>query len=111
MAILKPLKIHDLIAGSTVWSDELWDRALTYLLERTSTPEALVMAECIRSPERPWLVRKIDHLRDFRDVPPTVLLGAFDWMRYHKAARQRPHIDIDVQQRPLSYYDTPGLGQ
>lgn len=111
MARIKPLKLHDLIAGSTVWSEELWASALGYLLERTSTLDALVMAEVIGIHERPWLVHKIDYLRDFRDFPPTVLLGAFDWMRYQKAARQRPHIDIEVEQRPLSYYDTPGFGQ
>ena len=111
MSTLKPLKLHNLIAGSTAWSDELWDRALAYLLERTSTPDALVMAEVIGSHERPWLVHKIDHLREFRDFPPTVLLGAFDWMRYQKAVRQHPGINIAVEQRPSSYYSIAGLGQ
>lgn len=97
---LKPLKLHDLLAGTMVWSDELWASALVYLLERTSTPDVLVMAEVIGIQERPWLVHKIDYLRGLRDVAPTVLLGAFDWMRYQKAARQRPHVAIEVEQRP-----------
>lgn len=81
--LLKPLKLHDLIGGQTTWTDELWKEALAYLLERIGTMQAIYMTEQLhhdgtRLPNYP---HKIDYLREFRDYPPTVLLGVFDLMR------------------------------
>lgn len=83
---LKPLKIHELLGGQTAWTDELWDQALSYLLERVGTMEAIFMAEQLhhddtRLPDYP---HKIDFLREFREYPPTVLLGVFDLVRVRK---------------------------
>lgn len=80
---LKPVKLHELIGGQTTWTDEMWDAALEYMLERIGTMQAIFMAEQLhhdgtRLPNYP---HKIDYLREFRDYPPTVLLGAFDLMR------------------------------
>lgn len=87
MRNLKSVKLHSLIAGTTVWTEELWEGALAYLLENTATPDAQVMAEMLDSPVSEYSVYKIDYLRQFRQLPPTVVLGAFDWMRFLKDAR------------------------
>jgi hypothetical protein len=42
------------------------------------------MAEIFYSGHAPNYPHKIDFLREFRDYPPTVLLGAFDLMRQRK---------------------------
>jgi hypothetical protein len=83
---LKPLRLHELIGGATVWTDELWDMAMGYLLERVGTMQAIFLAEQLhhdgtRVPDYP---HKVDFLREFRQYPPTVLLGAFDFMRVRK---------------------------
>lgn len=87
MAELKPIKLHNIIGSTTVWTDDLWDEALNYLLENTGTLDALAMAETLFGDDRPNYLHKIDYLREFRAYPPTVLLGAFDFMRHHKTAR------------------------
>jgi hypothetical protein len=85
--LLKPLKLHELIAGATVWTDELWSEVSTYLLERVGTMDAISMAEQLHSDgtELPDYPHKIDFLREFHDYPPTVLLGSFDLMRVWKS--------------------------
>ncbi len=83
---LKPLKIHQLIGERIIWTDELWDEALEYLLGRVGTVDAMDMSvvlhsingldrDTVRSPH------KVDYLRQFRDYPPTLLLGIFDLVR------------------------------
>ena len=93
MVNLKPLKLHDIIGTATAWTDELWDRALTYLLDHTSTFDALAMAEVISSGPVPNYPYKIDFLREFRSYPPTVLLGAFDLMRVRKLGDGRSAVN------------------
>jgi hypothetical protein len=39
------------------------------------------MAECLIGRQLPDYPRKIDFLREFRRYSPTVLLGAFDYVR------------------------------
>jgi hypothetical protein len=87
MPDLKPLKLHTIIGSNTVWTDELWNAALTYLLERIGTHDALAMTESFYGDHAPGYPHKIDYLREFRSYPPTVLLGAFDLMRFNKEAR------------------------
>jgi hypothetical protein len=86
MRHLNQVKLHELIGSATVWTDDLWDDALDYLVENTATPDAIVMAEIVLGDEQAPHLYKVDYLRDFRGFPPTVLLGAFDLMRYRKAA-------------------------
>jgi hypothetical protein len=86
MTSLKPLKLHRIIGPTTAWTDDLWNEALAYLLERVGTTQSIFMAEQLhhddtRLPDYP---HKIDFLREFRDYPPTVLLGSFDLMRQRK---------------------------
>lgn len=83
MTNLKPLKLHDIIRTATVWTDEMWDKSLTYLLGYTSTLDALAMAETLYRDQAPNYLHKIDFLREFRRYPPTTLLGAFDLMRFN----------------------------
>jgi hypothetical protein len=63
MTQLKPLKIHSIIGTSTVWTDELWDEALTYLLERTGTLQVLAMCQVLHDDELPNSLHKIDPAR------------------------------------------------
>jgi hypothetical protein len=84
MSNLKPLKLHEIIGTSTVWTDELWDEALAYLLQRVGTREAVKMALFLLLPNGknlPDYPHKIDFLREFRKYPPTLLLGIFDVVR------------------------------
>lgn len=83
MAKLNPLKLHTIIGTSTEWTDGLWDDALRYLLENTSTVDALAMTETL--PTLLAFPHKIDYLREFHNYPPTLLLGAFDLMRARKS--------------------------
>jgi hypothetical protein len=81
---LKPRKLHGIIGTSTIWTDGLWHESLTYLLGNAGTLDALVMVEVLPL-YRPSDTRyKIDYLREFRAYSPTLLLGAFDLMRYLK---------------------------
>jgi hypothetical protein len=88
MANLKPLKLHTILGTSTVWTDELWDEALTYLLEWANTFDALAMAQVLHGTYPPNYPHKIDFLREFRAYPPTVLLGAFDLTRARMDAQK-----------------------
>jgi hypothetical protein len=85
MAKLHPLKLHTIIGTSTEWTDELWDDALHYLLENTSTLDVLAMTETL--PTLLAFSHKIDYLREFHNYPPTLVLGAFDLMRALKSGR------------------------
>lgn len=79
---LKPVKLHDLLGASPTWTDELWDASLTYLLDRVGTVDAILMVQVL--PGRsgaPQHLFKIDYIREFRQYPPTLLLGAFDAVR------------------------------
>lgn len=87
MTNLKPLKLHTILGTSTVWTDELWDEALSYLLDRVGTLDVLTMAEVLPDSAVPHSPHKIDYLRVFRLYPPTLLLGAFDYMRAVKKER------------------------
>jgi len=84
MSDVKPLKLHAIIGTSTVWTDELWDDALTYLLERISTVDTLMMARTLHGEHVPNYPHKVDFLREFRKYPPTVLLGIFDLVRWKR---------------------------
>jgi hypothetical protein len=87
---LKPLKIHALIGQQAAWTDELWDEALTYLLERLGTADAVDMAlalAAITNVHVPQSYHKIDYLRIFRDYPPSILLGMFDLTRRRRENR------------------------
>ena len=86
MAKLKPLKLHETIGTSTLWTDELWDKVLTYVLANTATPDALTMIEVLETDNirLSGFAQKTDYLREFHKYPPTVLLGAFDLMRWRK---------------------------
>ncbi len=86
MADLKPLKLHAIVGTATVWTDELWSEALTYLLERVGTIEAIFMAQQLHSDgsRLPDYPHKVDFLREFRGYPPTVLLGVFDLARVRR---------------------------
>lgn len=83
MTKLKPARLHEILGTSTVWTDELWDQALTYLLSSVETLGALEMVKALDGVQ-PLTnsIHKIDYLRQFRTYPPTVLLGAFDLMRW-----------------------------
>lgn len=87
MANLKSLKLHQLIGTSTVWTDELWDEALTYLLDRVGTLDVLTMVDVLPESALPHSPYKVDYLRVFRRYPPTLLLGAFDYLRAVKESR------------------------
>lgn len=87
MRQLNPVKLHELIASATLWTDELWNAALAYVLENTATPDAIVMARMVLGSELSQHMYKIDYLREFRGWPPTVLPGAFDLMRHQKWVR------------------------
>ncbi|TWP45973.1 hypothetical protein FKR81_37770 [Lentzea tibetensis] len=90
MTKLKPLKLHEIIGTSTEWTDELWDEALRYLLERTGTFQVLFMVQVLPNYEAlPDYLHKFDFLREFRNYPPTLLLGAFDLMRARWPGRRR----------------------
>ncbi len=91
METLKPVKIHAIIGTSTVWSDELWGQALSYLRESTGTFDVLAMAETLYGDNLPNYPHKIDFLREFRDFPPTTSLGAFDRMRVLKFGSHDAH--------------------
>ena len=84
MARLKPIKLHLLLGSVTEWTDEMWDEALMYVLENTSTHDAVTMARLIRADRLPDYLHKVDFLRDFRDYPPTMLLAAYDLQRKQK---------------------------
>ena len=84
MSNLKPLKLHSLLGASTVWTDELWDEALRYLLDRVGTVDVLIMVCVLPDDVLPHSPHKVDYLRVFRQYPPTFLLGAFDYMRAAK---------------------------
>jgi hypothetical protein len=85
MPNLKPLKLHSVIGASTEWTDELWDEALVYLLDRVGTFDVLMMVDVLPDSVLPQSPHKVDYLRVFRQYPPTLLLGAFDYMRAMKA--------------------------
>lgn len=74
---LKPLKIHELIGGATAWTDDQWNAAIIYLLERVGTMEAIFMAEQLHhdGASVPNYPHKVDFLREFRQYPPTVCLA------------------------------------
>lgn len=97
MSKLNSVKLHSIIGTSTVWTDEAWNNALTYLLENTSTIDAIAMTRGL-GPEPPGHTHKIDYLREFRSYPPTVLLGAFDMMRAEKVRAAEP----DTQNRRVT---------
>lgn len=78
---LKPLKLHELLAMQTIWTDELWEQSLDYLLARVGTDQAIRMAQFILDDNLPNSIHKIDYLREFRVFPPSVLLAAFDLTR------------------------------
>lgn len=82
VSVKKPLKLHAIIGGSTIWTDNLWEEVLAYLLERVDTMEAIFMAEQLYhdGTDVPNYAHKADFLQEFRDYPPP-LLGAFDLMR------------------------------
>lgn len=82
MPHLKPLKLHGMISMSPEWTDELWDEALTSLLERAGTMQAIVMVEVLPNSDafRAY-PHKVDLLREFHRYPPTVLLEVFDLVR------------------------------
>jgi hypothetical protein len=105
MPNLKPLKLHTIIGSNTVWTDELWNAALTYLLERTGTFDALAMTETLYDDYAREYPHKIDYLREFRSYPPTVLLGAFDLMRFNKGTR----ASADRMMRKYPTPTWPGL--
>jgi hypothetical protein len=81
MVALKPLKLHAIIGISTEWTDELWEAALSYLRDRVGIVDVLIMATVLPDGLRPYSPHKIDHLREFQQYPPTLLIGAFDYMR------------------------------
>ncbi len=88
---LKPLKIHELIGNQAAWTDELWDEALKYLLERLGTADSVDMAYAlaeITNSRAPHSYHKIDYLRTFRAYPPSVLLGMFDLARRRRENRE-----------------------
>lgn len=86
MANLKPVRLHSIIGTATTWTDERWDEALTYLLGHTSTLDALAIVQTLYHDKAPNHFHKIDLLREFRNYPPTTLLGAFDLMRFGEQA-------------------------
>lgn len=87
MKTLAPVKLHKLIGYSAAWTDELWANALAYLLDNTSTVDAVLMCECLPGKVLFSHLHKIDYLREFQPYPPTLILGAFDWMRLMKATQ------------------------
>jgi hypothetical protein len=109
MINLKPLKFHDLSAGSTAGSDEQGKSFQAYLWDHTYTSHASPVAEYIGSHDRHRLIHRICCLRA---VLPTVLLGAYGWMRYQqRAVRWRIQVGIGVAQRPLSSYEIRGVSR
>lgn len=67
MSQLKPLKLHQILGTSTEWTDELWGEALTYLLERIGTTQAIWMVQVPpNSEEFRNYPHKVDLLREFR---------------------------------------------
>jgi hypothetical protein len=78
---IKPLKIHELLAMQTMWTDDLWDQSLEYLLKKVGTTEAIWMARFILDDNLPESIYKIEYLREFRAYPPSVVLAAFDLVR------------------------------
>lgn len=71
-----------MIGGSTEWTDELWSEALQYLVEGVGTTGAVLMAERLfREKRLPRHLDKAGYFQEFRDYPPTVLLGELDYVR------------------------------
>jgi hypothetical protein len=73
--------LHEILGTSTTWTDELWDEALTCLLDRVGTLDVLAMVEVLPESALPHSLYKVDYLRVFRQYPPTLLLGGFDYLR------------------------------
>jgi hypothetical protein len=88
---LKPVKLHELLGGRTLWTDELWEAAEAYVSQSVSTPQAQRMYECIYSDNAKAVdyLPKSSLLGEFHYWPPTLLLGAFDLMRTHKELDSR----------------------
>lgn len=109
--LITPVKLHSLIRTPIVWPDSLWNKALSYVLGCTSTADVERMAWVLRRDELSSHVHKADYRREFRDFPSTLLPGALDLMRHHKAARaslaEQSRAD-PVQPRGLNYYDPLG---
>lgn len=79
---LKPLRLHTMIGGSTEWTDELWGEVLQYLVECVGSTGAVLMAERLHRERRlPKHLNKADYFQEFRNYPPTVLLGELDYVR------------------------------
>ena len=86
---LKPLKLHELLAGQTIWTDDLWNETFKYLTAHVVAIEAMDMTKMLNGtvsyrPSEYFSsrnLRKLDHLNHFHKFPPTILLGIYDMMR------------------------------
>jgi hypothetical protein len=79
---LKPLRLHELLAGRAAWTDELWDEVLEYLLGRVGSDDAIYMALLLKAmtghtgPESP---HKIDYLRGSATIPQPCCSVSSTW--------------------------------
>ncbi|MFD9889721.1 hypothetical protein ACFWY9_10285 [Amycolatopsis sp. NPDC059027] len=104
MSNLNPVKLHTIIGTSTAWTDELWEEALDYLLANTATPDAILMSIALSVGAPPDYPHKIDYLREFRKFPPTLLLGAFDLMRFIKHERAKREAEAEKRTAGLRLF-------
>jgi hypothetical protein len=89
---LSPLKLHALLGDAEVWTDALWDDAMTYLDGRISLPQSVnyktllyrLQQQAGQHPEVPaHQIAKRGNLAGYRQFEPKLLLAAFDYFRVH----------------------------
>lgn len=87
-----PLKLHALLGDAEVWTDALWDEAMTYLDGRISLPQSVnyktllyrLRQEAGQHPNLPaHQIAKRDNLAGYRQFEPKLLLAAFDHFRVY----------------------------
>ena len=87
---LSPLKLHTLIGDADVWTDALWNEAMTYLDGRITLPQSVnyknllyrLRQEAGQHPElQGYQIAKRDNLGEYRQFEPKLLLTAFDYFR------------------------------
>lgn len=87
--------LHKLIAGEVRWTDSLWPKAFSYL-DEVVTEEGSESLEAVLLGSPSAYSTREDRLKEFRRYPPTVLLGAFDLLRWGDAVYEMVDQVVDA---------------
>ena len=88
MTYIEATPLHELLAGKMRWTDALWAVAIA-IVDQYLTDEGKIELESVFLGPRPAWAPAKSQLEDFRQYPPTMLLAAFDMVRWRAAVDER----------------------